>query len=82
MFSSSSSSTVSFTSQLRETLTQSRSIVDTWVVHEKKRVDQHVKEAKQEITTKQRAINASSAKLLALQLQYGCNIMGNDDLQM
>ena len=75
------SSTTSFTSHLRETILQSRSIIDTWVINEKKRVDQHVKEAKQEVAAKQRIIDATSAKLLALQLQYGCQI-GNDDPQM
>ena len=75
------SSTTSFTSHLRETILQSRSIIDTWVINEKKRVDQHVKEAKQEVAAKQRIIDTTSAKLLALQLQYGCQI-GNDDPQM
>ena len=75
------SSTTSFTSHLRETINQSRSIIDTWVINEKKRVDQHVKEAKQEVAAKQRIIDTTSAKLLALQLQYGCQI-GNDDPQM
>ena len=78
---SNSSSTTSFTSHLRETINQSRSIIDTWVINEKKRVDQHVKEAKQEVAAKQRIIDTTSAKLLALQLQYGCQI-GNDDPQM
>ena len=78
LFSSSSSSTATFTSQLRATLLQSRSIIDTWVVDEKKRVDQHVKEAKQELIVKQRFIDATSAQLLALQLQHGCSI-GNQD---
>jgi hypothetical protein len=33
-----------------------------------------VKEAKQELIVKQRVIDATSAQLLALQLQYGCSI--------
>jgi phosphoenolpyruvate-protein kinase (PTS system EI component) len=77
---SNASSTASFTSQLRETLTQSRTIIDTWVVHEKKRVDQHVREAKQELRSKQRDIDTTSAQLLALQLQYGCKIANDDAL--
>ncbi len=78
---SSSSSTATFTSRLRETLSQSRSIIDTWVVNEKKRVDQHVKEANQQLAAKQRAIDATSAQLLALQLQHGCRIADDDAKQ-
>ena len=78
---SSSSSTATFTSQLRETLVQSRSIIDTWVVNEKKRVDQHVKEAKQQLVSKQQTIDATSAQLLALQLQHGCRIADDDTKQ-
>jgi hypothetical protein len=77
---SSSSSTATFTSQLRATLLQSRSIIDTWVVDEKRRVDQYVKGAKQELIAKQRVIDGTSAQLLALQLQNGCSI-GNHDAQ-
>jgi hypothetical protein len=75
-----STSTTSFTAQLRETIVQSRSVIDMWVVSEMKRVDQHVQQAQKEVATKQHVIDTTSAQLLALQLQYGCTI-GEAQLQ-
>jgi hypothetical protein len=66
--------TTALSSHLRETLAQSRHAIDAWVAAERKNVDQQVANARQEISAKQRAIDTASAQLLALQLEYGCNL--------
>jgi beta-glucosidase-like glycosyl hydrolase len=72
------SSTTSFTSQLRKTLIESRSIIDIWVSSEKQCIDMYVSNAKQEISMKQKQIDSSSTQLLALQLQHGCSMNENN----
>lgn len=65
---------VPLTRHLRETLQHSRAVLDDWVAGQVRAADAQAAAAAQQLRDKQRAIDAASAQLLALQLEGGCRI--------
>jgi hypothetical protein len=70
------------TQNLRQTLRSSRQIIDDWAEQECRRADAKASTAKQQLIDLQRTLDETATRLLAVQLERGCQISngtsGND----
>jgi hypothetical protein len=62
------------TQNLRETLRSSRQIIDDWAEQECRRADAKASTAKQQLIELQHTLDETATRLLAVQLERGCQI--------